>query len=52
MTLRISDLQSDSNLDSIRNSCDVSLVREENEKRNWAYLIYTTHAYGARMTGN
>ena len=43
MTLRSSDLQSDSDLDSIRNSCDVLYVPELESARLWIVLInYST----------
>ena len=34
MTLRSSDLQSDGDLDSIRNSCDVYKLKQTNHKKN------------------
>ena len=36
MTLRSSDLQSDSDLDSIRNSCDVSFNYQSDKHKNIA----------------
>ena len=46
MTLRSSDLQSDSDLDSIRNSCDVFYHNVQEEKTRIGISVWPRHLSG------